>query len=795
VLLNAVLEAYLGTHRPGLDPRFPSAPVNQTLNVELYGDEFQRCVWRLAIECVKDREFSLAECLFVMHMLLEHPDLYMILFDVSVPDSLVEILRDVCYAADYTRKLSPEQTILNVGRMWAGLYAHRLCGITTAASYATALHASTTATPAILSMLLGLNETTPPIVAAGCVSYFLDMETKRTTPSIESVPGMLQFGSSSSFDEFCALDAGRTKPFESLVMQAHAFRLARKPYVPQPWSTTVAQRVTMSRAAPHEKLQLSHAEDGVVASPSYAATIGETNHMVPLSKVVDSLTSYPQLRKAVHDRHRLSYVAYSSAPGEASLSGTSGSFIKKLSPAAYDLIYNRETTHGNFYATIECGRLMAMIHNVRNGRHATMDAFAAAYLAECAELDQRAGMILSVQSGETNSWWTAKGVRYDATRHVIGNNIVSQADDLPTAPRSAPLNSDPTLHYIITRAIAAGKMRCAGPLTNAMIRMAESRLVVPKALHDVPLTLLARFQPAHAAGCGTPTTPHIGVASAVRSAKLGEEILLIPGRYRAFAVRHASGTLDLPLVIRPLQYLMASGSARSHRHPRIGISADVTTEGGISDVASAVSETFDVSNPLWEAVRASCNTTESGGSRPERTYGRVIIAHDAASRESEPLIMFEKCQHVRVRDLVIGVGRLGVKAQQVSDVKLEGCVVFSDLPSASDGDVVAAFNDNIIRAPPSLMDRILRAGNLNAEFRLAGYALFTVVFALFAALCFALSAGFTNSEANEWIVRSVVTTLFVALVIQPVTVAATSAFGFASALVFHALTRVIGIQP
>ncbi len=68
-------------------------------NEELYGEEMHSCCWRLAIECVKERQLPLAEALFTMHLLLEAPDLYMVLFDAPVPESFDEVLETVCAVA------------------------------------------------------------------------------------------------------------------------------------------------------------------------------------------------------------------------------------------------------------------------------------------------------------------------------------------------------------------------------------------------------------------------------------------------------------------------------------------------------------------------------------------------------------------------------------------------------------------------------------------------------------------------------------------------------------------------
>jgi len=91
---------------------------------------------------------------------------------------------------------------------------------------------------------------------------------------------------------------------------------------------------------------------------------------------------------------------------------------------------------------------------------------------------------------------------------------------------------------------------------------------------------LARFHPSSAAGLGTPTTPHVGIASACVAARAGSRVLLLPGFYRPASLRHLHGTLRFPLVVCPVGY----HRALQHKAFRLGMSeADSAGDGATRD--------------------------------------------------------------------------------------------------------------------------------------------------------------------------------------------------------------------
>jgi hypothetical protein len=193
LVMNAVLHAYMddtGATSPTPTVAMPLASTDEARNAELYADEMHSCAWRLAIECVKECELSLAEALFTMHLLLEHPDLFLVLFDVPVPNTLDEVIAQVCRAASPTAAGTVDDNI-NVGRLWSAFYAAHLFGAS-ASRYDEQLRQSMPPSVAVISMLLGLHEKKPALEAGGCTPHLLKLEVRATVPSLAEVPGLFK---------------------------------------------------------------------------------------------------------------------------------------------------------------------------------------------------------------------------------------------------------------------------------------------------------------------------------------------------------------------------------------------------------------------------------------------------------------------------------------------------------------------------------------------------------------------------------------------------------------------------
>jgi hypothetical protein len=803
-LLSLVLHAYLGAASPTVSTELPETPHDPQLMEELYGEEMHGCVWRLAIECVKEHELSLAEALFTLHLLMEHPDLFLVLFETRVPETFEELMSVVCIAAHPASPDGRASSNLNVGRLWSAFYAAHWLFTTDSADYDALLAASTPVTPAALTALLGLNETRQPVVQGGCVPYVLQVETNRMSPALGSIPGL-------SFFKPTEESAKKADHFESLILQAHALRLAHKPFVDQRWFPSVDDRIAVTRASPMKAPEPTRAAaEEATKKASTSLSIAERlvgpdgvePHAVPVSVISAALTSIGGLRTVSTSRSKASMLGYSTRPVSTSSTGFFMWALQKLDKRLYSSIVARDSSHGNFYATIEYGRLMALFHNVRTKRM-SMQQFGEQYVRESNTLQalERADLALEPNA---SSWEDSVGVRRrDRDAELVLSNIF----------RADAVTHNMVLHRLITRAALDGDLRIptAVPCQPHHLAGLQSRLAMPvRHASGFPLAVLAHHQPPTAAGCGTITTPHLGICAAVQSARLGEVIELVGGTYGPTSFANIHGTIKQPVIVQPVGY-------ERMLHVNVNTTAEIVPASIVAELmakstVSDSNEPFPSSNPIRAGDNSSRQPDAPGidednspvASRPlhaaeRRQMARCTIAAPIGVSNGvvERLLTVDRCEHVLVRGIEFRRGRVAVEAFEPVNIKLTHCVVDCHVPFRSNvgGDAIVPETTNEVHSEASKWVRMLWAGDLDPNVRFLGYAIFTVLYVMFALLCLFLTSNFSDDKADEWIIRSVVTTVVVALLVQPVTTAALAVVTFSNAVLFTALNSLSTFIP
>jgi hypothetical protein len=317
---------------------------------------------------------------------------------------------------------------------------------------------------------------------------------------------------------------------------------------------------------------------------------------------------------------------------------------------------------------------------------------------------------------------------------------------------------NPALHDVISSAIASGALplgrgghhpvaaegvggRGLGPSREAG-RQGRMRVAISAASGAYPLAQIARHHPPGGAGCGTPTTPHVGIGAAARAAALGEHVALVPGVYAPFALRWISGTRTQPLLIAPVGFNVGS---------------------------------------------------EKAG--PESSRDRCVVAPPVAvaggsTLGTAPAVALTRCAHVRIAGLDLRRSRVGAAVTECTDVVLVHCDVACEAPAMSDGDPVLDASSCTTHSRASDCRLRILAGGLPAAVNVAGYASFLVLYALFGLLTLFVTAGLDDETANRWLISSAITTAVTAVVVQPVTAVAVAGFGFTNAVLMQALNRL-----
>jgi hypothetical protein len=354
----------------------------------------------------------------------------------------------------------------------------------------------------------------------------------------------------------------------------------------------------------------------------------------------------------------------------------------------------------------------------------------------------------------------------------------------------------------------------------------HSRLAIPVRFVSgfFPLAVLAHHQPPTAAGCGTITTPHLGITAAVQSARVGETIELVGGTYGPASFTNIEGTIKQPVVVQPLGYesmlLEASTALVSTPTPDNAVASSISADESSTTPPRRLSvstEPFAQSTtplPLLDhdGKKQQHKTDSSSQSRGSRRIAeRQLTSHERRSMARctiaapigvtggtvERLLTMDHCHHVHIRGLEFHRGDMAIEVFDPYDVKITHSVVDCRLPFRSNAgsDCVVPAATNEVYAQTNKLLRVVFAGDLHPHVRFLGYAVFFVLYVIFALLCLFLTANFSNAKADEWIIRSVVTTAAVGLIIQPATSATLALATFSNAVLFSALNSLASFVP
>jgi hypothetical protein len=889
-IVNLALQTYAGHRAPSMRMSLPDpvAADNSTaterdltqLRDELYGNEMNGVAWRLGMQ------FSLAEALFTMHLLIDHPDLYLVLFDAPVPQAPEEVFAAVCaVAADRCAAKSPVSAFapevtaeapaavnttttteevedraaqhdegmeveqhgdgdaehtprehvsvivatasskdevtsaaevsvdssvgLNAGRAWAQLLAVHLGLIATSEDYDRALRASPAADPVVLSVLLGLHEATAPVIEGGCTPHLLAIETENEVPCLGQVPGL------SLRTDGTTAHTGHV----SVVLQSHALRLVPKAYVDSRWARSHADRAA-SIQAPPGKCPTDVAYGAAASSRNVLASYGkdtddhslqvtfplptpapEDCRFIRLSDLTEAIVNSPATQAAKVERNVLSRFRYSPATSGERI-GIGSQLLNRLSPVAHQSLFHDETSHSNFYATIECGRLMAMLHSVRHGKH-TMQSFAAAYRAECAQLASIQGTNITLSSSTTNhkgsnKLWAQQ--RYETPE--------DREKDLAAAKRTIASSNhfradanltDPVMHRLVSAAFVRDELEL-GAASAAFTHFAmDSSVLVrfavasPSAADAPALTRLAMLHPPIAAGCGTPSCPHIGIVSACNGAMVSERIDLLPGRYDPIALSSIAGTMTHTLVVAPLGYsnVILRETAAAKKNPLPALSASGEAEHVVGKAGDDVGVVPVGALELRDAPILHRQLTPSQRDEIARCIIAPSDAHvdreyddeEAPPLAKDALIRLHRCEHLRICGIELHGSKLGATSQETTESSLRHCLIKCQAPYRTTTEPLATEETNQLVTTAGKFKRMLWSQTLPTWVRWPGYLINLGIFVFFALFALFLTANFTEDTANEWIARSAITAAVTAIFIQPVTTAGSTVFSFTNTVI------------
>jgi hypothetical protein len=521
VVMIAALDLYMGAAPVSVTPTFPLSETDAAMGEELYGDEMHSVVWRMALECVKAREYALAEPLFVMQLLLENPDLFHALYLAPAPSSADEVVAHVVRVAAPAGAAEggAHDELVNPGRLWGAYYAshyHRL----DAAEYDAARRGCTAPTAATVAALLGLSNDDSAVQEYGCVSYSLAMEDGDQRPAIG--PYVVN------------TERDVQRP---LVEVAHAMRLCRKPLVDQRWHTTAAERMAVTRChalnPPEALVAAARAATRRVMDVEVVEGFQEEPHTVALPAVLAALAGSRHACAAAGGRETESHLRYSASVHSNRLTARAR-LVKALSPDVYLKIYRKSTDHTNFYATVECGRLMALFNALRLKTH-TVAAFGDGYAAEAAELSKLPYRRLEL-AGLSNRWRDATfNIERDTADEVASNNVQGDEHDA----------CDPVLLHAIAAALGDGDKP---PHRLCVSRDHRAAL---------PMLRFCKFHPACRSGTGSRLSPHVTLPSALNAVFLGERVELAAGDYRDCLLTEVDGTMIDEVVVCPEGYMEA----------------------------------------------------------------------------------------------------------------------------------------------------------------------------------------------------------------------------------------------
>ena len=506
MLLSCALQQQ--TECDTLIPAVVMRRTNAAVEQRVYACEMHCVCWRLAIECIKvqDPQLMLAEVLFVLHVLIDCPDLFFVLFSRPPPLTISEV---VCVVVEYAMGDPPEGALMNPGRLWGTFYGYYLRKLD-AASYENLRAKSETPTSNAVCALLGLCGTEPFALRVGCVPYSLRMEEANEVPSVRT-----------------ALDHLSESPVHNLVLVSHVFRLATKPNLDQRWEVSSADLIeramwsdvnsipTSARCSVEETNRLLHVGEG--RSAAYLPT--------QLNRALSALSDEAAERTDfVKDPHlRCAYAASSATAPSCVLTAIDKCCVGKEWKEKLQTVV---MTHNNFYATIECGRLMTLLEAL--DRDMTLAEWGEEYMRELDALRLLADSTsLQLALDDSNKWIGDGKRRRD---EACGVNAFTPHDATP---------SDPCL------------LRLLNGCTRGCMRY-----VSPGATPSLPLTQLAKLHPVNCQGTGTQHCPHLSVASGVCASGVGDQVEIMAGKYTNICLRGCHGTFNSPLILAPRNYML-----------------------------------------------------------------------------------------------------------------------------------------------------------------------------------------------------------------------------------------------
>jgi hypothetical protein len=353
-----------------------------------------------------------------------------------------------------------------------------------------------------------------------------------------------------------------------------------------------------------------------------------------------------------------------------------------------------EACHTNFRSTIEFGRLCAM-HAARC--NVRFHEFAARYLQEEREILDK-GARYALADHPQKRWAGAMDLgAFDPAQAEEANNHF--APHVPSTDLNGYLTYWANWH-------AAGVNRV--------------RFVCTQPSQGLALTALCRFQPARFRGTGSVLAPHCTWAAVEESVRVGDTVLMHPGKYGKVSFLNLHGAPHIPLIFAPIKY------RQRHRpvHPTMkSEDRDVWIEGKDADTA---------------------------------------------------LVYFEKCSDIRFCGMRLssetGVGVMALGCQRVV---LEGCSIGVEIPHVHDGceDIIPPEHNTFTQVKTTFVRRALTRV-YPTPFILVGYSITLGLYAAFLLGVLFVTAAMTQSEADEWIRRCVIMIVVKVFLVTPLIVVA-----------------------
>jgi len=334
-------------------------------------------------------------------------------------------------------------------------------------------------------------------------------------------------------------------------------------------------------------------------------------------------------------------------------------------------------------------------------------------------------------------------------------------------------------------AFVSGRLPAPAPLQGA-IGDVHVRFAMASINPSFPLSQLALHHPPIAAGSGTPSTPHVGITSAVGSVRFGERIELLGGTYRPTTLRSVAGVYGGEVTIQPVGYRAAIEQIDSK-------TPDASTPTRIVTTDPFAAEDSIMNNNTQGTVAAE--PTPNVSSRPltateRQRFARCVLAPMKSAESEGTILSVIDSKNIRICGLELRRGDLGVNGIDCDNVELRHCVVACSVPFKTNTTCLVPATTYDMHATARKLRRMIWAGDLPAWVRFPGYVIAFCFYAFFVIFSLFLTAGFTDETANEWIIRSAVAMAVSALIVQPFTASVVATFTFTNAVLFAVLAEL-----